>query len=243
MASDSLADAHEIEPRWGIGDAVLGFLVAIVAAGFVQVIALSATGEDPADWDPALSTVALLQLPLWAGLIGVPWWVTRTKGNGLVRDLGFRFERSDVGRGLLLGIVTQLVLVPLLYLPVQLFSDDVDIDDLSEPARELTDRAADAFDVVALVVIVGVGAPIAEEIFYRGLLQRALARRFRPSIAIGVSALVFAGSHFQGLQFPALFMFGVVAGVVAHRTGRLGPSIVMHLVFNLTAVTSLLAQS
>ena len=241
--------AHEehrpppVEPRWGLGDAILGLFGSLVFAAIVQTIVLVATGHtDPDDLDLSLGMVALLQLPLWAGLVGVPWWATATKGNGLRHDLGVHVERPDIGRGILLGLVTQLVLVPLLYLPIQLV-DDFDADELSEPARELTDRAANAADTIALVVIVGIGAPIAEEIFYRGLLQRSLLRRTRPWLAIGITSVVFAASHLQPLQFPALVLFGVVAGVVAHRTGRLGPAIVMHLVFNLTAVTSLLVSN
>jgi membrane protease YdiL (CAAX protease family) len=117
---------------------------------------------------------------------------------------------------------------------------DISSSDITEPAREMTDRADDPLGVILLVVILGLGAPIVEEIFYRGLLQRSLVRRIGQPLGVGVSALVFAASHLQPLQFPALLLFGIVLGVLAERYGRLGPAIAAHMVFNLTAVVSLL---
>jgi membrane protease YdiL (CAAX protease family) len=94
--------------------------------------------------------------------------------------------------------------------------------------------------VILLVLIVGIGAPIVEEIFYRGLAQRSLIRRFGPLWGIVLSSVLFAGSHLELLQFPALVAAGAVFGVLAYRFGRLGPAIVAHMVFNMTAVVALL---
>ena len=49
--------------------------------------------------------------------------------------------------------------------------------------------------------------------------------------------------HFQLQQFPALFAFGLVLGVLAHRTGRLGANIATHMAFNATTVVTLLVLS
>ena len=82
-------------------------------------------------------------------------------------------------------------------------------------------------------------SPIVEELFFRGLLQRSLLRWMGPAPAIALQAGVFAFTHFQKLQFAALFAFGVVLGYLAHRTGRLGPGIAAHMVFNGAAVLNL----
>ena len=92
-----------------------------------------------------------------------------------------------------------------------------------------------------LVLIVGVGAPIIEEIFYRGLCQGALLKRgMHPAVAILITAVVFGLSHGELLQLPALVLFGAVAGWLAHRTGRLGPGIAAHVAFNMVTVIALL---
>ena len=57
--------------------------------------------------------------------------------------------------------------------------------------------------------------------------------------AIVGSAAVFGAAHLEPLQFPALFVFGLVAAVLATRSGRLGPGIWAHVAFNAVAVANL----
>jgi membrane protease YdiL (CAAX protease family) len=88
-----------------------------------------------------------------------------------------------------------------------------------------------------------VGAPLAEEVFFRGFVQRAaVARIGRVAGIIGTAAL-FGLVHYQLEQLVALVVFGVVLGVLADRTGRLGPSIITHMAFNATTVVNLLLLS
>jgi membrane protease YdiL (CAAX protease family) len=220
--------------RWGLGDALVGWFIAQVGAFITASIVLSVTGDEFDDL--SIGAVALAQTGLWAGLFGVPWFAARFKGNGMVRDFGLQFRPTDALYAFV-GVVCQYALI-LVYLPI-FWLTDVDTDDLSRPAREMTDRADGGWGVVLLVLVVGIGAPIFEEIFYRGLVQRAFLRRFRPWAAVTLTALIFGLVHFQPLQFPSLALFGAVAGVLALRTGRLGPSIFAHMGFNLITVVAL----
>jgi membrane protease YdiL (CAAX protease family) len=186
--------------------------------------------------------VAILQAFLWLGLLGAPLLAARTKGNGVVEDFGLRFRLIDVPVGLVIGVVSQLVLVPIVSLPwIALLGKD--LDDLDDAARELADKATDPLGVALLFVIVVLGAPVVEELFFRGLLQRSLLRRVAPVLAVAISALVFGVTHFQLLQFPALVAFGAILGFLALRTGRLGPSIVAHMAFNAVTVIALVLTS
>jgi uncharacterized protein len=129
----------------------------------------------------------------------------------------------------------------MLYAPVfELFN--LSSEDLEEPARGLTDRATDPLGVVLLVLIVGIGAPIVEELFYRGLLLRSLERRFGQAWAVAGSGLLFGATHFQPLQFPALALLGVILALLVLRTGRLGPAIFAHMAFNLVTVAVLVSS-
>lgn len=243
----SKPDQLVTEPRdqapvgWGLGDAAVGWIVAQVGGllAFSLVVALSGVDPDNTD-DLSLGWVALGQVGLWAGLLGIPVFAARFKGNGVVRDFGLRFEGRDWFTGSLTGLVTQLVFVPLLYLPIfTLF--DISSEKLEEPARGLTDRATDPLGVTLLVLIVGLGAPIIEEIFYRGLLQRAITNRWGVWPGIVGSAVLFAGSHFQALQFPALVLLGLILAYMTARSGRLGPAIFAHIAFNMVTVVFLVA--
>jgi hypothetical protein len=248
------------QPRWGLGEAFGGFALAIVVGGLAAGVILAIAGYEAPLPSPggnvgrvagqvitgrtfdvphprSLALDAIQQLPFWAALLGVGYLAARYKGNGWLRDFHIRMERSDIAIGLGVGIFSQLVLVTGFYwLLFQLIGEQ----DVSAEARELTDRATSPIGVLLLFLIVGVGAPICEEIFFRGLALRAFLKKgwaWWPSIV--VTALYFGATHLQPLQFPALVIFGVVVGWLVRRTDRLGPAIWAHVGFNLTAAVVL----
>lgn len=226
--------------RWGLGDAWLGLLIGNAAAVFVGAAILAVTGYAGDDVDDLpLAIIALLQVPLWAGYLTMPLVAARRKGNGLVADFGLRSRVLDVPVGLVVGVLTQLVLVPLIYVPIFWVIGERDV---SADARALTDRATDPVGIVLLVLIVVIGAPIVEELFFRGLLLRSAERRWGRWWAVAVSSLVFGAVHLQPLQFPALVAVGVVLALLTLRTGRLGPAIFAHMGFNAVAVITLITS-
>jgi uncharacterized protein len=237
------APVDQAPVRWGLGDAAVGWVVGLICGLFTQLLAyeLSGTPVDQPDRLP-LGWFAVGQIGLWAGMLGVPWVAARFKGNGLRRDFGLTAKWSDIPIGALAGIAGQTLIVWIVYLPLQ-WVTDVSAEDISEPARELTDRADGGFGIALLVLIVGLGAPVVEEIFYRGLVQRSLIRRFGPGWGIAGASVLFGFAHMQPLQFPALALAGALFGVLAYRFDRLGPAIVAHVVFNMTAVIALVAGS
>jgi membrane protease YdiL (CAAX protease family) len=251
-------DADEV--RWGLGDVFGGWVLVFVASGFIGAVILAGgnysfgtpvtgeqigavagqvvRGETPTLPEPTpLWLRMVLQAPLWAGLLAVPYVVSRLKGRGWVQDFGLRMSRSDIGVGLVAGVVAQLVLIQGFYWLVFRIVGERDV---SAEARELTDRVVDPFGLLLLVLIVGVGAPVAEEVFFRGFAQRAFEKRGMAwQWAVFCTALFFAASHLQPLQFPGLLIFGAIAGWLVHRAGRIGPAVWAHLGFNLTAVVML----
>lgn len=226
---------------WGLGDAVAGFVLANLCAVVAGALILAAAGQETTPVDElSLTMVAALQVPLWVGYLGAPLWAARRKGHGIVEDFGFRMRWSDIPIGLAVGVATQLIVIPLLYVPIFWITGDQDI---SAPARSLTDRATDPTGVVLLILIVVVGAPIIEELFFRGLFLRSVERRFGSRWALVVTSVVFGAIHLELLQFPALTVAGLVFGGLALRSGRLGPSIWAHIGFNGVAVLTLLSSS
>lgn len=246
------------EPRFRVSVAVLAWVGAFFLANIGSLLVLNLLGRAD-DSDPSVRTAcnladlagrapgscaptplwvtAVLQVPLWVGLVGGAVAVSRRFGTGdLRRDYGFWGTRRDVLVGFPIGVVTQLVFVPLVSLPIVWLLGDRS-DELSEPARELTGRA-EGLGIALLAVLVVGAAPFIEELFFRGLVLRSISARYDDTVALLGSALLFGLAHFQLLQLPALVMFGLVAGYCAQRTGRLGMSIAAHAGFN--AVTVLL---
>ena len=88
--------------------------------------------------------------------------------------------------------------------------------------------------VVQLVVGAVVVAPLAEELFFRGVLLQAVCYHFpRAWVAAGVSAAAFGLVHSsQPQDVLPLATMGVVLGYLRLRTGRLWPCVLLHLLFN-----------
>lgn len=220
------------EPRWGIPDAIGGLVGANVLSALAVGLWVGASGDRDTTFGVAMAGL----VGLWAGFVGIPWLVARRKGSGsLVDEYGLRVEGGDLAPGLVAGLGSQLFLLPVLYLGLRALFPDT----FADPGRD----AKDTFDlahgagraVMALALVVG--APLVEELLFRGLFQRALVRRLGPSAGIVITAAVFAAVHGSVAALPGLFLFGVVLGVLAHRAARLGPGIVAHVAFNAATVT------
>ena len=77
-------------------------------------------------------------------------------------------------------------------------------------------------------------APLAEETFFRGLLQSYLARLTgRRWLAILLAATAFVLVHSQVHVLPALLVLAVVLGLAYEYTGALWVPVVIHALFNL----------
>lgn len=161
----------------------------------------------------------------------------RETGN-LVEDLGLKFRFPSDLRGILYGLGSQFLLLPIVYTVIQVFVSHDLTKDLEKPARDLTNDAhGPGFWLLAVVLVVG--APLVEEIFYRGLLLRSLKRHLPAPAAIVVCGVTFGAAHFDLVTLPGLALFGIVLAYLAHRSGRLGPNIIAHAAFNAVTVIAL----
>lgn len=158
--------------------------------------------------------------------------------------LGFDVRPGDgvyLLGGALLQIVVSLVFAPL--------AERLDSDGTTQVVADQIGAIERPWAQVAIVVLVALLAPVVEEVVFRGVLQRALAARMRPVLAVVLTALVFSTFHLLGVESsnPAagaltvtqLFLVGTVLGEIARRQGRLGGAILAHAGFNLVAVLAL----
>lgn len=82
-------------------------------------------------------------------------------------------------------------------------------------------------------VVVGLLAPLGEELVFRGAVLRALLRvRANSWIAIGISAVLFALIHMNPAQMPHAFLIGLLLGWMYYRTDSIVPGVVYHWVNN-----------
>jgi hypothetical protein len=218
-----------------IRDAALCWLAGWFLGSLVGSIVLSLSGASKiADAGPGWFFAAAIAQ--WIPMIGALVYVGRRFGTGDVRpDFGLTFRPADL-LGIPIGVVTQLVVVRLVYLPLEaIWPDTFTLDKIEERARTTFDSAHGG-GVALIVIAVVVGAPLVEELIYRGLLQGAFTRRLSEWIGVVVVALWFAIVHFQPVETPGLFAVGLVLGVCALRARRLGLSVVAHMAFNATGL-------
>ncbi|KLR62396.1 CAAX protease self-immunity [Actinobacteria bacterium IMCC26207] len=227
----------EEDLRWGLGDVAIGIFASLFLSVLIggTIMALAGWGSSA---DTPIWGLALLQIPLWAGYLGAVVFAG-SKGRGVITDFGLRMRALDAPLGLALGVFCQLLVLPLLYAPI-FFLTGSDKEALSRPAEQLAEGTDGTFSWLLFALLVGILAPVVEELFYRGLLLKALEKRRMPVwVAVLVSSIIFAGMHMQTLQFPGLLLVGLMAGTLAALTGRLGPSIWLHIGFNMTTVVAL----
>lgn len=220
--------------------AALVALAAIVASAVVSAffgLAAAAVGAG------TTAQIVAGQVGLWAVLLAACRDASRRYGSGsLARDLGWRFAWADLGLGLgafVAGRVAAAVAILPLLFDERLVGNN---DDLFEAVED------NRFGTAVVSLIALVGAPLVEELFFRGLVQRALTSRFGAGLAVVGQGLLFGLVHFQptlGLANASVVAgtaaFGLVQGLAAHRWRRLGPCVVAHALFNLLATVVLLA--
>ena len=225
----------------GLGYAIGGFAAGYLAAAVYVAVWASLSGLKTVHGAvvSTLGTTVAGLLGLWTGLVGATLLASRRWGTGrLAEDFGFRLRIwPDVPVGLVVGVASQYLLVPAIYLPVRLFVSHLS-NRLGQPAQQLT-GVAHGNGLIVLGLFVCVGAPVVEELFFRGLLLRSLRRRLGTVLAVLVSGLAFGLAHAEALQLVGLAAFGVVLGIMAERFRRLGPGMVAHATFNALAVIAI----
>ncbi len=196
---------------------------------FGQAVGQVASDQELVNNAPPVALQLLLLFPGWILLLGTAWFFAGV----LKRDRpGWSLEAqwSDVPLGVVTGLVLQVPILSIVLIVMELIFGEL------EPtgrAGALVDGASSSnLVLVLLIVCVAIGAPLVEELFYRGLVQPALIRKTNVPVGIAVTSLIFGAVHFALVELIPLSVVGLAFGIVAHKTGRLAPAIVAHMVFN-----------
>jgi membrane protease YdiL (CAAX protease family) len=210
-----------------------GYALAIVGATIGDALSGSATGP---------VTTLLSEMGLWAGMLGTVIFVSRRFGSAsLRRDFGLEIRAPDVLWGFAAVaaalIVSEIVVVVFAGTKFAGSNDQI-----------ISQQKGHEVGLVILTLIVELGAPFFEELFFRGFLRTALQERFGAGGAVWLQAAFFGFAHVGESKTAAgnvtvvlaLFLVGVVLGYTAKLTGRLGAGMLAHCLFNLVAVASVL---
>lgn len=102
------------------------------------------------------------------------------------------------------------------------------------------------YTLIGLVVLnLGVLAPLAEELFFRGWLYTGLRARYGFWPSYLVTATLFAAIHWDANHRRILLVLplALALGLLREGTGSIKPTVLLHAVYNLTIVAITLAET
>ena len=231
--------------------ALAGFVAGQIISTIMVVVVAAILGKNGsigkllASPMPPAWIIATELIGIWIGFVGAVLIASRYFGTRNIRnDVGLSFKPIDLVIGIATGLISQIIMIPVLYMPVRAFYPNLSRK-LSGPAHELTGgfHGYDLAIIGALIVIV---VPVVEEMFFRGLLLSSLialfertGKRAGPALAVVVGGICFGLAHFEPLQLLGLAAFGIVLCAIAYKVQRIGPTIIAHATFNLVAIVAI----
>lgn len=228
-AARSLVVRQDLPPSRYRGPSVLVMLVlAIIAANLVAISAATDVAAllGGGDLTP-LGTLVILTVTQLGLLGSVALFVVAPRALAGVRLV----PRSGVWRSVALGLALSIpawIGAQLIGLIVTRLLELVDMRPDVGVAAEALARADPTIVVVALVLV----APVAEEVFFRGVVYNAWLREYGPTRALLGSAILFGFIHGSVFLFAPIVALGLVLALLYRHTGSLAAAIALHAGFN-----------
>ena len=228
---------------WSWYEAVGIYLLAFLAAGLATVPVLGAAGEESdlanivATVIAAVTIVAVLLL----------WLAKAHRGWPAIVRMPVRGRwRGDAGAGALFGVglypVAVLVVGGIVVIVLQALTGE------SVQAPEQVPQDLSPLALVLTIVYALAIAPFGEELFFRGILFRALRDRFGFPVGATGSAVAFGLIHYipGALIDAALLMLvmtfvGAALAFIYERRGSFVAPVAAHVTFNVIGLALILA--
>jgi membrane protease YdiL (CAAX protease family) len=226
-----------------LGCFALGEVTFLAASVLVLLpYALAAPRQDAEESLPAAALVVALLVPtVLAALVATTCAVLLGRGNLAQRlrsQLSMRWRWSDVGVGLMLGVVGLVITVP----AASIWARWVGMSEANSAVGEAFDGQRLPLGM-ALTLFFGVWlvAPLCEELLYRGVLWRAMEYwLWNRWVIFGLTTALFSVAHLELLRTPLLVVISLPIALARMLTGNLLASIVAHQANNFLPAVGLL---
>lgn len=215
-------------PAW----VFVGFMVAQVIVGillsFITYLKIPLNNVN----ESTIQTIGSLVIYVLAlGIvIGLPWMIKK-----------YRTSRKDVGldsymrwTDLLLAPAAFIVYILLSFLLTSIASNFpfYSVDQVQDTGFKALNQGYEYFLAFVTLVIV---APVSEEILFRGYLLGKLRKYIPIWASILITSLLFGIVHFAWNVGVDVFALSIVLCLLRIQTGRLWPSIILHMIKNAIA--------
>lgn len=156
----------------------------------------------------------------------VAWAIFRLRGKRLSIETGWhRTSTRTVLMGIACGMAfAAAVCIALSILPIP--------EEMMQTYDEASSDILNVNTPLVLLALVFVG-PIAEEVYFRGLVYTRLKRAMPYRVAMILSSLIFAVIHGDPVWIAYAFCAGLLMCAVYERSGSLWTNIAFHCAFNL----------
>jgi membrane protease YdiL (CAAX protease family)/tetratricopeptide (TPR) repeat protein len=221
--------------------------ILMMALGVTPVLWLLGGKRPSPETSPGQVAVLLVfRDVLQLGAIAYLWYRLRQRGLTLA-EIGL--ERQGLLGHIAVGVLAALVMLPCAYLVnwlTQTLSDRFfpNIAPPYHPLQGMTATSGSPEIRIALFVAAVIGAPLLEEIFFRGALYGGLRRKYGVALGIVASSAFFAILHpqlplgflpiaFLGATFCVLYEWrrSLVPGMVAHAVNNGVAFLMLNLLF------------
>lgn len=231
---------------WGLGIVVV-HLVAVVLTLLVLYVqgglqAITSFSSNPALPAGVLAFTLLFQFGVMGGLVPLADWIIRRLSRAGAAAEGWRSRFALVGPASTAWIPMGIIGLTAGWLPgwlaeqVRASFPWMDLGAVESLQAALVDGPI--VPRVVMWVGVAVGAPIVEEIVFRGFMWEALRRAMPPWAAWLGTSLLFAAYHLDPAQAGPLLFTALALGWVRWMTGSLWPCIGVHALNNGLGVLS-----
>lgn len=220
-------------PVWSFGELGRVLLLMVLMAAFMPFVRLAwvyVLGGEPNDTHFWI-TFSMLWLDVFAILAVLSFAVG--KGRSVWKTcFGTASQaRRAIGTALRSYVFVFPWIFLLLYVIVHL-AHRLGYQPPMEPIQELVFQEKRG-SVLALTALLACGiGPVAEELFFRGVLHTALRRRLPRVLAIAASAALFAFVHTNVVGFVPIWALGMLLAYTYERTGSLAGPMAIHVAHN-----------
>ena len=171
----------------------------------------------------------------------IPFWYMMTFSTIVLATLGlcalrknigslFEFKKADI----VLGFISAVILYLTFWIGYYALS--VLFDFVSDQVVMIYANKSDAPKYIIALLLMFIIAP-AEEIFWRGFIQKRLSQKYGAILGLIFGALLYTFVHIYSLNFMLLIasaVCGIFWGILFSITNRLWPSIISHALWDVT---------
>ncbi len=221
---------------WKGADVLIMALAIVIGVGIGTAVLAMPTGlgggAPGAPAMPASFTLGVLAVQAVV-MLGAVWLLGLKRRNYRWADVGLVPTTPGwIAAAVAVFVVLRLVVTAVSVLLAQLGVQSMQPQVFAPSATTLP-------TALGMLFLAGLAVPMAEEVFFRGVVYRWLRDRWGVAVGAIVSGLIFGVAHFEPATVVPAALLGVALALVYERSGSLWPPILIHVLNNALALVLL----